>query len=144
MSFETRVQQMLTFYHERRRMPSFSEIAVMTGLRSKHAVFKLVRQMLRHELITQDAQGRLTHSTLGFVNRAARPDYRLFLDGAEVHMHNFSNQLTEGTAAAKVTGQFMGSGETVVGASFRLGNLCGKLPGSNVKRETRSSRELPC
>jgi hypothetical protein len=53
------------------------------------------------------------------VNRAARPEYRLFLDDAEVHVQNFSNQLTEGTAAAKVTGQFMGSGQTVVGASFR-------------------------
>jgi hypothetical protein len=64
-------------------------------------------------------QVRLTHGTLGFVNRAARPDYRLFLDGAEVHVQNFSNQLTQGTAAAKVTGKFMGSGQTVVGASFR-------------------------
>jgi len=64
-------------------------------------------------------QIRLTHGTLGFVNRAAQPDYRLFLDGAEVDVHNFSNQLTEGTAAAKVTGKFMGSGQTVVGASFR-------------------------
>jgi hypothetical protein len=64
-------------------------------------------------------QVRLTHSTLGFVNRAARPDYRLFLEGAEVDVHNFSNQLTEGTAVAKVTGKFMGSGRTVVGASFR-------------------------
>jgi hypothetical protein len=63
-------------------------------------------------------QIRLTHGTLGFVNRAAQPDYRLFLDGAEVHMQNFSNQLTQGTAAAKVTGKFMGSGQTVVGASF--------------------------
>jgi hypothetical protein len=64
-------------------------------------------------------QIRLTHGTLGFVNRAAQPDYRLFLDGAEVHVQNFSNQLTEGTASAKVTGKFMGSGQTVVGASFR-------------------------
>jgi hypothetical protein len=64
-------------------------------------------------------QVRLTHSTLGFVNRAARPDYRLFLDGAEVDVQNFSNQLTEGTAGAKVTGKFMGSGQTVVGANFR-------------------------
>jgi Domain of Unknown Function (DUF748) len=64
-------------------------------------------------------QLRLTHGTLGFVNRAARPEYRLFLDDAEVHVHNFSNQLTEGTAVVKVTGQFMGSGQTVVGASFR-------------------------
>jgi Domain of Unknown Function (DUF748) len=64
-------------------------------------------------------QIRLTNGTLGFVNKAAQPDYRLFLDGAEVHVHNFSNQLTEGTAGAKVTGKFMGSGQTVVGANFR-------------------------
>ncbi len=70
-------------------------------------------------LLLRADQVRLTHSTLGFVNRAARPDYRLFLDGAEVHVQNFSNQLTEGTAVAKVTGKFMGSGRTVVGASFR-------------------------
>jgi hypothetical protein len=64
-------------------------------------------------------QVRMTNSTLGFVNKAAQPDYRLFLDGAEVDVHNFSNQLTEGTAGAKVTGKFMGSGQTVVGANFR-------------------------
>ena len=64
-------------------------------------------------------QLRLVGATLGFVNRAARPEYRLFLDHAEVHLQNVSNQLTEGTAVAKVTGRFMGSGRTVVGANFR-------------------------
>jgi SOS-response transcriptional repressor LexA len=59
MSFETRVQQIQTFYQARRRIPSFREIAAMTGLRSKNAVSKLVRQMIMRELITQDAQGRL-------------------------------------------------------------------------------------
>jgi Domain of Unknown Function (DUF748) len=64
-------------------------------------------------------QLRVARGTLGFVNLAARPAYRLFLDQAEVHLQNFSNQLTEGTAVAKVTGRFMGSGRTVVGANFR-------------------------
>ena len=70
-------------------------------------------------LLIRADQVRLVRSTLGFVNRAAKPEYRLFLDDAEVHVHNFSNQLTEGTAVAKVTGRFMGSGRTVVGANFR-------------------------
>jgi hypothetical protein len=61
----------------------------------------------------------LVKSTFGFVNRAVQPEYRLSLDDAEVHLQNFSNQLTEGTAVAKVTGRFMGSGRTVVGATFR-------------------------
>jgi hypothetical protein len=61
----------------------------------------------------------ITKSQIGFVNRAAAPAYRLFLADAEVHLTNFSNQLTQGTAVAKVTGKFMGSGATTVGASFR-------------------------
>jgi pentatricopeptide repeat protein len=61
----------------------------------------------------------LSGGTLGFVNRATRPEYRLFLDNSEVHLQNFSNQLTEGLAVAKVTGRFMGSGRAVVGANFR-------------------------
>jgi hypothetical protein len=69
-------------------------------------------------LLIRADQVRLVRSTLGFVNRAAKPEYRLFLDDAEVHVQNFSNQLTEGTAVAKVTGRFMGSGRTVVGANF--------------------------
>jgi hypothetical protein len=61
----------------------------------------------------------LVGSQLGFVNRTADPDYRLFLAEAEVQVRNFSNHLTEGAMVAKVTGQFMGSGRTVVGATFR-------------------------
>jgi hypothetical protein len=61
----------------------------------------------------------VTKSQIGFVNRAASPAYRLFLADAEFHLTNFSNQLTQGTAVAKVTGKFMGSGQTTVGASFR-------------------------
>jgi hypothetical protein len=61
----------------------------------------------------------VVQSQIGFVNRAAAPAYRLFLAEAEVHLTNFSNQLTEGTAVAKITGNFMGSGRTAVGASFR-------------------------
>jgi Domain of Unknown Function (DUF748) len=70
-------------------------------------------------LLIRADQVSIVQSTLGFINRAAQPEYRLFLDNAEVHLRNFSNQLTEGTAVAKVTGRFMGSGRTVVGANFR-------------------------
>jgi Domain of Unknown Function (DUF748) len=61
----------------------------------------------------------VVRSEIGVVNRAAAPAYRLFLADAEVHLTNFSNRLTEGTAVGKVTGNFMGSGRTAVGASFR-------------------------
>jgi Domain of Unknown Function (DUF748) len=61
----------------------------------------------------------IVKSEIGFVNKTAKPEYRLFLTGLEVHVTNFSNQLVEGTMVAKVTGKFMGSGQTLVGASFR-------------------------
>lgn len=61
----------------------------------------------------------LVKSHVGVVNKAANPAYRVFLAGLEVHLTNFSNQLAEGTMVAKITGKFMGSGQTVVGATFR-------------------------
>jgi uncharacterized protein DUF748 len=70
-------------------------------------------------LLLRADQVSVVASQLGFVNRAADPDYRLFLADAEVQVRHFSNQLREGAMVAKVTGTFMGSGRTVVGASFR-------------------------
>jgi hypothetical protein len=71
------------------------------------------------DLILRADEVNIVNSDVGFMNRAAKPNYRVFLTKLEMHLTNFSNQLTEGTAAAKVTGHFMGSGRTVVGASFR-------------------------
>jgi hypothetical protein len=61
----------------------------------------------------------IVKSEIGFINKAANPHYRLFLTDLEVHLTNFSNHLTEGTMVAKVSGKFMGSGQTLVGATFR-------------------------
>jgi hypothetical protein len=64
-------------------------------------------------------QVSIVKSDIGFVNKVANPDYRLFLADLEVHVTNFSNQLADGTMVAKVSGKFMGSGQTLVGATFR-------------------------
>jgi hypothetical protein len=61
----------------------------------------------------------IVKSELGFINKAAKPGYRLFLAGLEMHVTNFSNQLTDGAMLTKISGKFMGSGHTVVGATFR-------------------------
>jgi hypothetical protein len=58
-------------------------------------------------------------ATVGFVNEQAAPHYRVFLANTDLVMENFSNQRTEGTATAKLTGRFMGSGATAVKATFR-------------------------
>ena len=47
------------FYKENGRMPSFSEISEMTGLRSKNAVSKLVQRLEDLKVLKKDAKGRL-------------------------------------------------------------------------------------
>jgi hypothetical protein len=61
----------------------------------------------------------IVKSEAGVVNKAVNPNYRVFLSGLELHVTNFSNQLAEGTMVAKLSGKFMGSGQTMVGATFR-------------------------
>ena len=58
-------------------------------------------------------------SEIGFVNKAANPNYRLFVTEVEIHITNFSNQLADGVMIVRVSGKFMGSGQMIVGATFR-------------------------
>jgi hypothetical protein len=62
---------------------------------------------------------RLSRSTVGYVNRATSPSYRVFLTDTDATLTNLSNQQIEGTAVAKVTGSFMGSGTARADATFR-------------------------
>jgi hypothetical protein len=71
------------------------------------------------DILIRAKQIRVSGATVGFVNEDGSPRYRLFLADTELVMENFSNQRTEGTARAKLTGRFMGSGATVVSATFR-------------------------
>ncbi|SPQ00461.1 LexA repressor [Candidatus Sulfobium mesophilum] len=54
-----RVRSISDFYHQRGRMPSFSEIGEMAGLRSKNAVFKFVNKLEHLKVLERDAKGRL-------------------------------------------------------------------------------------
>ncbi len=63
--------------------------------------------------------GKIRHSEMGFVNKATSPDYRVFITDMDADVENLSNRLEEGTAVVKITGKFMGSGPTVVRATFR-------------------------
>jgi hypothetical protein len=57
--------------------------------------------------------------TFGFINKAAKESYRVFLTATNADVTNLSNQRAEGTSTAKLTGKFMGSGDTLVNATFR-------------------------
>jgi SOS regulatory protein LexA len=52
------------FYRQRGRMPSFSEIGVVVGLRSKNAVSKLVISLERMGAVAKDEKGRLLPGSL--------------------------------------------------------------------------------
>ncbi|HEV8117162.1 MAG TPA: DUF748 domain-containing protein, partial [Thermoanaerobaculia bacterium] len=69
----------------------------------------------------------LLHSTLGLINRATTPDYRIFVSGADLRVTNLSNHAADGLAHAKLTGKFMGSGSSVATASFRPENKMADL-----------------
>ncbi len=60
----------------------------------------------------------MVNSKFSFVNKEASPEHRLFLSNAEFHLTNFTNHLTEGTSVGKLSGKFMDSGVTEVGATF--------------------------
>jgi hypothetical protein len=70
-------------------------------------------------LLLRARELKVVDSTVGFVNKAATPPYRVFLTDTNLTVSNFSNQRAEGTAVARLNGKFMGSGSTVVTATFR-------------------------
>jgi hypothetical protein len=53
----------------------------------------------------------VARSTLGFASRADKP-YRVVVSDMDLTLENLSNQRIEGTAVARLSGRFMGSGET--------------------------------
>jgi hypothetical protein len=70
-------------------------------------------------LLIRIDEGMIDNSEFGFVNKAAKPEYRVFLSGTDIYLANWSNQLTEGTAIVRLRGMFMGTGATQVDGVFR-------------------------
>jgi len=55
----SRIRKIARFYNQKGRMPSFSEIAVMIGFRSKNAVYNLVNKLEKLKVLERDDKGRL-------------------------------------------------------------------------------------
>ena len=55
----SRIRDISFFYHAKGRMPSFSEIGELTGLKSKNAVSKLVDKLGGLKVVGKDEKGRL-------------------------------------------------------------------------------------
>jgi repressor LexA len=61
-----RVRMLAGFFRRNGRMPSFSEIGELCGLRSKNAVYKLVKQLEGRGVLKQDHKGRLIPKSLAY------------------------------------------------------------------------------
>ena len=56
---KARIRVIADFYHKKGRMPSFSEIGDMVGMKSKNAVYKLVNKLEKLKVLERDDKGRL-------------------------------------------------------------------------------------
>ncbi len=56
---QSRARDIAHFYHQKGRMPSFSEIGSLIGLRSKNAVHKLIIRLEQNNILSKDEKGRL-------------------------------------------------------------------------------------
>ncbi|MBV8202113.1 MAG: DUF748 domain-containing protein, partial [Acidobacteria bacterium] len=67
-------------------------------------------------------QLHLTRSTIGLVDRAQDPPYRIYVSGANLDVLNLANEVgnrQQQPASAHLTGKFMGNGNAKVDAVFR-------------------------
>lgn len=62
----SRAAEISRFYNQKGRMPSFSEIGEMVGLRSKNAVYKLVNRLERLKVLAKDPKGRLIPGSIAY------------------------------------------------------------------------------
>lgn len=64
-----RIRGISDFHKERGRMPSFSEVGQLTGLRSKGAVSKFIAKLIRKNVLGKDDRGRLIPGSLSHTAR---------------------------------------------------------------------------
>jgi hypothetical protein len=85
-----------------------------------HATAKTAKEVSnKPDTVIRIDQAEITNSEFGFVNEAANPRYRVFLRHAALRLHNVSNHFSEGTGLVTLTGEFMGTGNTVISGTFR-------------------------
>jgi hypothetical protein len=71
------------------------------------------------DMLLKIARFDLSDGEFGFVDRSKTPSYRAFIANTNLVLDNLSNQFVEGPAKVKLTGKFMGTGDTNVEGTFR-------------------------
>ncbi len=65
MSYDEYKQKLVAFYEKHGRLPGYKEIMVLTGFRSKNAVFKLIGRLVDDGVVHKDSRGRLSPGDFG-------------------------------------------------------------------------------
>lgn len=74
MSFDIYKKNILGFYKDNRRMPSYGEIMKLTGFKSRNAVYKLIGKLIDAGIVTKDGNGKLIPETIyGEIKRLTQP-----------------------------------------------------------------------
>jgi len=56
--------KLISFYRSKKRMPSYSELMGISGLKSKNSVSRLVKKLMERGLVDKDTRGRLIPKNL--------------------------------------------------------------------------------
>jgi Domain of Unknown Function (DUF748) len=74
------------------------------------------------DIVLRARRVNVNDATVGFVNEAANPKYRVFLANTNLVIDNFTNQKSEGMGTARLTGKLQGTGQTAVTLTLRSEN----------------------
>lgn len=100
------------FVHAAETAPKEKEVAAKTAEKAK--------ELSNEPTVTTEIRlFRIVNGEFGFANKAADPEYRLFISDTKFTIKNFSNQFLKGPAEFGLTGKFMGTGDTTITGVFR-------------------------
>jgi SOS regulatory protein LexA len=109
----SRIRDIARFHQENGRMPTFSELGKLTGLRSKNAVFKLVGRLEKLKVLERDKTGRLIPGSIAYPVKVLGTVEAGFPSPAEeelvgtLSLDDFLIQDREATFLLKVSGDSM-------------------------------------
>lgn len=109
----SRVREIAHFYQSKGRMPSFSEIGELTGIRSKGAVSKFINKLIRGNILRKDEKGKLIPGSIASIARVLGTVEAGFPSPAEeeladtMSLDDFLIQNPQATFLLKVSGDSM-------------------------------------
>lgn len=122
-TLRSRIRSIRRFQARHGRMPSYAEIAELTGLRSKNAVFKLIARLEGMKVLARDRTGRLIPRSLVNAVKVLGTVEAGFPSPAEeelvdtLSLDDFLIQNREATFLLKV------SGDSMTGAGIMPGDM---------------------